>query len=61
MCYSTRSRHCYEILNPKCAKQMNTIGIHYKYIERSHCLRYYDTWVDGLLLTLKSMGHAAVS
>ena len=26
MCYNTISRHCYEVLNPKFAKQMDTIG-----------------------------------
>ena len=40
MCYNTISRHCYEILNPKCAKGMDTIGIHYKYLERARCPRH---------------------
>ena len=37
MCYNTISRHYYEKLNMNCAKQTDTIGIHYKYLERPRC------------------------
>ena len=37
MYYNTISRHCYEILNMNCAKRTDTIGIHYKYLERPRC------------------------